>query len=243
MRTIIEQYYREFIIVILVIVIVVLAILFLNKKEENIVETSVDEISYVESNEEEQEEVITKIKVDIKGAVAKPGVYELEANSVVNDAIKLAGGLKKNANTSNINLSKELENEMVIKVFTASEIKKLNKEAVVTNDNICTENTIVIDKCSESPIIKDTNTPDSNSTTNNNSNDNSNTTNSSSKLVSLNTATIDELVTLPGIGESKAENIIKYREENGTFKTTEEIINVSGIGEAAYNKIKDYITI
>jgi len=50
-------------------------------------------------------------------------------------------------------------------------------------------------------------------------------------------------MTLSGIGESKANNIIKYREEVGLFKTKEEIKNVSGIGEAAFEKIKDSITV
>ena len=48
-------------------------------------------------------------------------------------------------------------------------------------------------------------------------------------------------MTLPGIGESKADNIIKYREEFGEFKKLEDIKNVSGIGDSAYSKIKDYI--
>ena len=61
--------------------------------------------------------------------------------------------------------------------------------------------------------------------------------------ISINTATKEELMKLDGIGESKAENIIKYREENGNFKTIEDIKNVSGIGDAAYEKIKDSITI
>jgi competence protein ComEA len=50
-------------------------------------------------------------------------------------------------------------------------------------------------------------------------------------------------MTLSGIGESKALAIIEYRDNNGGFKVLEDIMNVSGIGEAAYNKIKDYITL
>ena len=61
--------------------------------------------------------------------------------------------------------------------------------------------------------------------------------------VSLNNASKDELMTLTGIGESKALAIIEYRNNNGGFKVLEDIMNVSGIGEAAYNKIKDYITL
>ena len=61
--------------------------------------------------------------------------------------------------------------------------------------------------------------------------------------VSINTATLEELMTLDGIGQSKAEAIIKYREENGGFKSLEEIMNISGIGEKVYTKIKDNITL
>ena len=63
-----------------------------------------------------------------------------------------------------------------------------------------------------------------------------------SKL-SINEASKEELMTLNGIGESKALSIIEYRNTNGSFKNIEEIKNVSGIGDAAYEKIKDNITV
>ncbi len=61
--------------------------------------------------------------------------------------------------------------------------------------------------------------------------------------VNINTATKEELMTLPGIGESKAEAIIKYREDNGAFQSIEDITNISGIKEGVYNNIKDYIIV
>lgn len=64
-----------------------------------------------------------------------------------------------------------------------------------------------------------------------------------SENVNINTATREELMTLSGIGESKADSIIDYRNENGNFTNTEDIMNVSGIGKAMYNKIKDDITV
>ena len=167
MPPIIEKYWKEFIIAILVITIIILGALLFNRKEKIVEESSSNEISYLENSEEQKEEVKTKMKVDIKGAIAKPGVYELDSNSVVNDVIKLAGGLKKGADTSNINLSKELENEMVIKVFTASELKKQTKAKEIAPNDICQENTIIIDKCNDSSIIKDVNTPNSNDVTQN----------------------------------------------------------------------------
>lgn len=59
--------------------------------------------------------------------------------------------------------------------------------------------------------------------------------------ININTASISELITLPGIGNSTAEKIINYREENGKFKNIEDIKNVSGIGESKYKELSGYI--
>ena len=56
-------------------------------------------------------------------------------------------------------------------------------------------------------------------------------------------ATKEELMTLSGVGESRADSIIAYREENGRFQNTEELMQISGIKEGLYNKIKDNITV
>ena len=61
--------------------------------------------------------------------------------------------------------------------------------------------------------------------------------------INLNTAGKEELMTLRGIGEAKAEAILRYREEQGPFESIEEIMNISGIKEAAFQKIKDDITV
>ena len=62
-------------------------------------------------------------------------------------------------------------------------------------------------------------------------------------LVNLNTAGKEQLMTLPGIGEAKAERILEYRRKVGQFTAAEEIMNVSGIGEAMFEKIKEKITV
>ena len=63
------------------------------------------------------------------------------------------------------------------------------------------------------------------------------------KLININTAGVSELMTLPGIGESRANDIIRYRTENGGFGCIEDIKKVSGIKDAAYSKIKDLIQV
>jgi competence protein ComEA len=64
-----------------------------------------------------------------------------------------------------------------------------------------------------------------------------------SGLVNINTAGVEDLCTLPGIGESKAKAVVEYREEHGPFAAKEEIMNVSGIGTGLYKKIEDLICV
>ena len=61
--------------------------------------------------------------------------------------------------------------------------------------------------------------------------------------INLNTASKDQLMTIPGVGESKADSIIAYRQEQGMFQSTEDVMNISGIKEGMYAKIKDYISV
>lgn len=204
------------------------------KKEENNLEinnnsdTSKDNSSSKQASlEENKESKVAKYYIDIKGFVKKPGVYEVTADNIVNDCIKLAGGLLKNADTTTINLSKKVSSEMVIYIPKKEEVIKTTTNTTVTKDKEIPNDAVVSDNNkSNSSISKDNNTQTPNRT-----------------LVNINTATIQELTTLSGIGDAKAQDIIDYRTLNGNFKTIEDIKNVSGIGEALYAKIKDYITV
>jgi competence protein ComEA len=62
-------------------------------------------------------------------------------------------------------------------------------------------------------------------------------------IVNLNTATPSQIATLPGIGEKAAERIVEYREKNGGFKKVEELMNVKGIGEKSFLKLKPLVTV
>ena len=88
------------------------------------------------STEEEKNEIV----VDIKGAVVNPGVYKVVKESIVNDLIQMAGGLTKDADTSNLNLSKTLTNEMVVTVYTKDEVKNMAKLDSITESTESTSN-------------------------------------------------------------------------------------------------------
>ena len=175
-----------------------------------------------------------KIYCDIKGNVNKPGVYEIKENYTIQDVINAAGGLKKDSYTKNINLSKKVTDEMVIYIYNKNEINKINEL------NNCTCKPIYkyteCETTTTSIIEKETTTKDTTTTI-------PTTTTTKILLTNINTATIEELLTLNGLGKVKAEAIIKYRIEFGLFKTIEDIMNVKGIGESTFEKIKEYITI
>lgn len=91
-------------------------------------------------------------------------------------------------------------------------------------------------------IQVDSRTPVNNSSESiNNANSNNSNDNSSSNLININTATKEELDTLPGIGPVTAQKIIDYRQEHGNFSSIEDIKNVKGIGEAKFSKMQDKI--
>lgn len=67
--------------------------------------------------------------------------------------------------------------------------------------------------------------------------------NENSSLININKADVDKLTELPGVGEALAQRIVSYREENGKFKSIEDLKNVSGIGEKKFESLKEYIVV
>lgn len=162
-------------------------------------------------------------KVDIKGEIINPGIYSLSSSSRVIDVIEKAGGLTPNANTTVINLSKKIIDEMVIIIYSNEQVQNFAKTKEVEQQvqQYCIQpdnNALKNDAC----ITESTNT---------------------SSKVSINNATLEQLQTLPGIGASKAQDIINYRTEHGQFQSLEDLKNISGIGDSIFAKIKDYITL
>ena len=124
-----------------------------------------------------------------------------------------------------MNLSKILSDSDIVKVYTNGEIEEAFKEEKVE----------IIEPCICEEVICDV--------TNNIGSSNSINDNVSSSKININTASIHELDTLNGIGEAKAKAIFEYRNNNGNFIKIEDIMNVSGISESLFEKIKDFITV
>ena len=160
--------------------------------------------------------------VHICGAVSAPGVYELPAGSRIIDAVEAGGGFLPGAEEACCNLAEEIVDGCQIYIMTKTESYadgQTEKKAGIQTS------------------------PDSDmQTTDRNVRSNSATA-LENGLVNLNTADVAALMTLPGIGESRAKAIISYREQHGAFAQIEDIMKISGIKKAAFSKIKDKITV
>lgn len=229
------------IIVILSIIISCIIIYFnltFNKQKDLSIDNNI--ISYDDNDNDSN--LKDEIIVDIKGAVKNPDVYIGNSDERVIDIINKAGGLLENADTSVINLSKKIHNEMVIIVYTKDEIQKmLSNKLVLDKENIITEKEILFPEIRNDAIIEENN--DNSSKIEDEELQTENELTEKIEIVNINTATVEELEKLPGIGNSKAQNIVDYRTTNGLFENIEEIMNVTGIGTSIYEKIKSYIKI
>lgn len=231
MKKVKELFNRKLILSIIgMFVIAGLSFVYIRNTNKELKESEVYDLEVEEkkTNNLDIEEDIKYITVDIKGEVKSPGVYKIEEGKRVVDAINASGGLTKKAVTKYINLSKVLKDEDVIIINNISELEKIedkkNIEEIKINNksNISVKESDVITN-DKSDIVKES---DSNKNT----------------IVNINTCTLEELLSINGIGESKAKSIIEYRENVGLFTSKENIMKVSGIGESLYDKIKDYIT-
>lgn len=184
-------------------------------------EPSAGSTDRTELSDASSEETKTLV-VHICGAVSAPGVYELPAGSRIIDAVEAGGGFLPEAEEACCNLAEEIVDGCQIYIMTKTE------------------------SCADGQTEKKAGiqtSPDSDmQTTDRNVRSNSATA-LENGLVNLNTADVAALMTLPGIGESRAKAIISYREQHGAFAQIEDIMKISGIKQAAFSKIKDKITV
>lgn len=213
----------KFILLILIILIAVGTLIIKINLEKNKYD-NIDMVNDIKMADSDQTLITdNNCMVDIKGAVKSPGVYTTNCSDNVSDVIRLAGGLTDDADTSVTNLAKRITNEMVIIIYTEEEVKNSNVVDTVIKviDQECICPNVQNDGCINDKITD---------------------TIGGNKLININTATIDELKSIPGIGEVKAKAIINYRETQGKFKNIEDIQNVDGIGNKLYEEIKIYLT-
>lgn len=151
------------------------------------------------------------VSVYICGEVNNPGVYEIEAGTILNDVVMMAGGLTPQAASETIDLVYTIDAN--VSVYIPAQ----GQESVDSEYIRAPEQTLWGNTAQDSG-------PDA------------------ASMVNINSASREQLMTLPGIGEVTADAIIEYREQN-PFARIEDIMNVSGIGEAKFNSIRDFICV
>lgn len=205
------------------------------KKEltlENVDSSVIDSTDQVKETETTEDLETTSVFIEgqeeslypvyVCGAVMNPGVYYLDAGDIKDNAILAAGGFTENAETTYVNLAENISYGEQIYVPTKQELEDAIQQSdykpwLVGN--------------SEQANLGQSNSVQDDSSLNN------------SEKVNLNIATKSELMTLPGIGENKANAIIQYRETQGYFQTPEDVMKVEGIKEGVYDKIKDFVVV
>lgn len=180
-----------------------------------------------------------KMKVYVSGAVAAPGIYELEEGARADAAIEAAGGFTATADLERVNLVKRLKDGSHINVpsLSAKKLKERQQAAQMTASHAAPDGVHLAG--SDYQNAGSAAYADSYSAV---ASDAQMTSQQSTMLVNINTATAAELENLPGIGPATAAKIIEYRRSN-RFNTIEDLMQVRGIGKAKFAKLKGSITI
>lgn len=178
-------------------------------------------------DEEVQESLLT---VHVCGAVRREGLYSLPEGSRIRDAVDAAGGFSGDADRSYLNLAMKIEDAWQIRVPTKEEAEALRLEQGRSGSGTAVPGA--------APGLSGTSGLQGAGT----ANDDAGTGNQEEKI-NLNTASKEQLMKIPGVGEAKAQRIIEYREQNGRFEAIEDLMKVPGIKDASFQKMKDYITV
>lgn len=202
----------------------------LNQEEDinnNQVETLNQDDSLEDNNEEnkeskknESEKNIStkKITVYVSGQVEKEGIVTLDSDKRLADAVEKLGGLTKKADTNNINLAMKLEDEMHYIIPKKGQSIQENSGLSEVSSNL-------------------NDSSKSNNTNGNNQSD------SQTSKININTADVNQLDNIPGVGPATANKILSYRNENGNFKNIEDMKNVNGIGDKKFENMKEFICV
>lgn len=194
------------------------------------------DITNTGANQQGDSSEVGRIAIHAAGAVQKPGVYYLQDGARVVDVVKAAGGVAGNADLNAINLAGGvMDGEQVFIPYkdgsgSTGYVVRGGVTSSAAGSMTRSGSTSATRKASTSQGIEASYTSGSRS-------------GGVKGKVNINTASVEELISLPGIGESKAEAIIRYREGRGTFQRPEDLMAVGGIGEKTYARLKDWITV
>lgn len=179
---------------------------------------------------EQKEETAATIKVYVSGAVHNPGLHDIASGSRAVDAIVAAGGLTEEANKDRVNLAKICKDGMQINVprLSAKELRRLRMERSV--GNVSTESTVTPESSYAAPADGAYSAAAGTESA------------VYGGVIHLNSASAAELEELPGVGEVTAQRIVEYRAQHG-FSRIEDIMNVKGIGQAKFNKMRPYLAL
>lgn len=173
------------------------------------------------------------LTVHVCGAVRQEGVYTLPAGSRIWDAVEAAGGFDETADTSYVNLAAELQDAWQIRIPTEEEAAALRGGAdptAVYGAGSAAAGAVPSGVYGVGTAASGTGTGADHASSD------------SHGKVNLNTASKEELMQIPGIGEKKAQSILDYRQQSGGFEKIEDLMKVPGIKDASFQKLKDYIS-
>ena len=159
------------------------------------------------------------VYVHVCGCVNAPGVYALPEGSRIYEALEAAGGITEEGAGDFLNLALEAEDGMKVEVPDAEQARLWREQGIGPAGTAVTAGGTAEGAYPMGAAQ------------------------TAGSRVNLNTASREELMTLDGIGETRADAIIRYREMYGGFQAIEDVMNVSGIKEGAFEKIKDSITV
>lgn len=212
-----EKYRNKVVVFVMLLLLMILSVVYTWQRQRTTHEFVSDDLMKIEetvvSETSESEEILQDIIVDIKGAVKLPGVYQMTTQDRVIDLIEKAGGILANGDTETVNLAQKLTDQMSITILDKNQVQELS-----------TNNGGGIDSANKEL-------------------QNFWNISSQTSKIDINTADISQLETLPGIGPSKANAIVAYREEHGSFQSIEDIQNVTGIGAKTYEKLQESIQV
>jgi competence protein ComEA len=220
--------------------------------ENVIIKKSNDDVEISFGKEVEEEEIETeKIKVYVVGEVKNPSVVTIEKGQIIEDAVLLAGGFTENADVENINLAYVLTENVMLQIRPKKDISEKDiSEKDISEKDISEKDISEKDVPEKESIPQNTSEEKSDKifTGINIVSDSGGAvvgenTESLNLKININTASKEQLTELPGVGPAIADNIIAFRQENGRFEKIEDIMNVSGIGDAKFKRLKDLITV